>query len=269
MTDATPGRIVIVDDEPLVRRRFRQLFERMSEWAVVDEAGSGREAIEAISDHGPDLVLLDIELIDMSGFDVVSAIGVAQMPPVIFVTAFEQHAVRAFEIHAVDYILKPVRLERLQEALTRLKTRLEARGAEELRRRLSDLTSELERARKAALEPPDARPIRRLLVKKKDAMLFVEVDDVRYLESAGNYVRVHLDTAAHLIRATMQGFEEDLDSDQFVRIHRSRIVNTECVDRFVPWFSGDWLVVLNDGTRLRASRHYVKRIRERTSRGSE
>lgn len=268
MTDTARGGILLVDDEPLVRQRFRQLLEEMPEWMVVGEAGSGREAIEAIRDHEPDLVLLDIELTDMSGFDVISAIGAARMPAVVFVTAFEQHAIRAFEIHAVDYILKPVQRERLQEGLDRLKARLEARGVEALRRQLSDLASELDRARARARES-DAQPVRRLLVKKKDAMRFVEIDDVRYLEAAGNYVRIHVDGASHLIRATMCGFENDLDSAQFVRIHRSTIVNVDYVDRFVRWFSGDWLVVLHDGTRLRASRHYVKRMRERKSGDSE
>lgn len=256
--------VLVVDDEPLARRRLRQLVDEASGWDVVGEAGTGREAITAIEDLDPDLVLLDIELTDQTGFDVVSAVGVSRMPPVIFVTAYGQHALRAFEVHAVDYILKPLQRERLHAALARLSEQMQTAGLDALRRRLTALLIELEGKAEESRSAAEDH-LARVLVRKKDAMRLVPVGEVRWFEAAGNYVRLHLDGATHLVRATLKRFERDLDPAHFVRIHRSRIVNLRYLDRFVPWFSGDWQAVLLDGTRLRASRHYVKRMRERTT----
>jgi two-component system LytT family response regulator len=261
-------RILVVDDERLARRRLRQLIDEAPGWDVVGEAGSGREAIAAIEDLEPDLVLLDIELTDRTGFDVVSAVGATRMPPVIFVTAYDQHALRAFEVHAVDYLLKPLQRERLHAALARQADRMRAAGLAALRQPLNSLVAELEgKSEKAPAAPGDR--LARILVRRKDAMRLVPVGEVRWFEADGNYVQLHLDGATHLVRATLKRLERDLDPAHFVRIHRSRIVNLRFLDRFVPWFSGDWKAVLVDGTRLRASRHYVKRIRERTTGAAE
>lgn len=255
--------VLIVDDEPLARRRLRQLIEEAPGWEVAGEAGSGRAAITSISELKPDLVLLDIQLTDRTGFDVVDSIGVNFMPPVVFVTAYDEHALRAFEVHALDYILKPLQRERLLGALERAREQMGDAGVEALRRRLTGLLAELER--QTASSTATHAHLERVLVKRNDAMRLVPVEDVRWFESAGNYVRLHMDGATHLVRATLKRFDDDLDPARFVRIHRSRIVNLRYVDRFVPWFSGDWQVVLSEGTRLRASRHYVKRLRGRST----
>ena len=261
-------RVLIVDDERLARVGLRRELAAMDGVEVVGECAGGAEAVEAIRDLAPDVVLLDVRMPGMDGFDVVREIGPDAMPPVIFVTAHDEHALRAFEVNAVDYVLKPVEPERFRTAFRRAAERLGKAGAEELRDQLGrilrridaleDRTPEEETPEEGASEEGGgrARPGRldRLAVEKAGRVTFVEVDEIRRIESAGNYVRLHTGSGTYLARRTLKSLERDLDPGNFLRVRRSTIVNMERVAQLEPGEDGRWEIRLDDGTTLRASR---------------
>ncbi len=248
-------RVLIVDDEPLARRRLRRLLHNEPGIQVVGECGQAGEAIAAIEQLAPDLVLLDIQLPDADGFTLLERIERTQCPEIVFVTAYDEYAVRAFEIHAVDYLVKPVQRARLRQAVRRAHERSVS----------TDQTTEtvLEALR-------DIRASRRykdrLLVKVRDRSFFVAVRDIDWIGAAGNYVRLHVGTSTYLLRETMTSLESVLDPAFIPRIHRSTIVNLDRVVEFRPWSRGDYHVLLQDGTELLLSRTYRDRVRERWGR---
>jgi two-component system LytT family response regulator len=223
---------------------------------VVAQCAGGRAAVEEIRQRRPDLVFLDIQMPDLDGFAVVEAIGPEQMPAVVFVTAYDEYALRAFDVHAVDYLLKPYDEERFAIALARAKARTEGRaasaGTEEARLRA------LLREMVAAAGGTAARPRypERLAVRSNEATRILQVADVDWFETYGNYVRVHVARATYLIRTTATQLMEELDPHRFARIHRRYLVNLDRVLEIQPWFGGDAVVVLRDGTKLRLSRFY-------------
>jgi two-component system, LytTR family, response regulator len=257
-------RTVVVDDEPLARERMLRLLAEDEDVEVVAECGDGRAAVEAIRALAPDLVLLDVQMPEMDGFAVVRAVGAGRMPRVVFVTAHDRYALQAFEVHALDYLLKPFLPERLRAAVRRA-ARVETRREADLR--LLSLLEEMERERHetgARVVPASAaqesRHAERLLVKQGERMIFVPVERVDWLEAEGNYVRIHAGKERHLVRATMNGLEAQLDPARFLRIHRSTIVNLDRVCEVRPWFAGDCIVVLHDGRELRLSRRFRDRL---------
>ncbi len=240
-------RALIVDDEPAARRGIRHRLRGEADLEVIGECGDGASAIETIAELAPDLVFLDIQMPELDGFDVVDAVGVARMPAVIFVTAYDQHALRAFDIHAVDYVLKPIDRERFRTALARA------------RQRLSQKTTELGDRIAAALQDlgRTMRPYsKRLAIKADGRVTLVDVGEVDRLEAAGNYVEVHVGPRHHLLRETMANLEARLDPEHFVRVSRSSIVNAGRVRELQPMFNGDFVVVLRDGTKVTGSRRY-------------
>jgi two-component system, LytTR family, response regulator len=240
-------RVLIVDDEPIARRGIRQQLRSEADLEVIGEYGDGAAAIDAITGLAPDLVFLDIQMPEVGGFDVVEAIGVARMPAVVFVTAYDEHALRAFDVHAVDYVLKPIDRHRFRTAVERARQRL-AHAPGQLDRRIAAALGELGR--------PAHDYAKRLAIKGDGRVILVDVDEVDRLEAAGNYVEVHSGARQHLVRETMASLEARLDPARFVRVSRSSIVNATLVRELQPMFNGDFVVVLRDGTKVAGSRRY-------------
>jgi two-component system, LytTR family, response regulator len=246
-------RTLIVDDEPLARRNLRVLLEKDPQIEVLDECRNGREAIKAINNLGPDLIFLDIQMPEMDGFDVLAHVGPDQIQAIIFVTAFDQYALKAFDVHALDYLLKPFDDERFARALEHAKSQIAAREINKLSKRLFALLEERESERKESIQnQPDY--LTRLMIKASNRVVLVRVEDIDFIEADGNYAKLHVGRKAHLLREKMHDLEERLDPAKFVRIHRSIIVNLDRIKEMQPHFNGDYIVVLADGQQLRLSR---------------
>jgi two-component system LytT family response regulator len=250
-------RIVIVDDEPLARERLRTLLTEEAEVEIVGEAGDTAGAAETILATKPDLVFLDIQMPGGTGFDVITAVGPERMPVVVFVTAYDRYALRAFEVHALDYLLKPFDRERFRQALTRARQQVTRRSAGDLEQRLMALVQDLR---------PAAQRVDRFVVKSGGRVFFVRTDEIDWIEAAGNYVKLHVGSDTHLVRETMNAVEARLDSEMFFRVHRCHIVNIERVRELQPWFNGEYVVFLKNGTRLTLSRGYREKLQERVGR---
>ena len=263
-------RAIIVDDEPLARRGIRARLDRAGGYTVVAECASGREAIAAIREHAPNVVFLDVQMPGIDGFGVIEEIGADRMPVVIFVTAYDTHALRAFEAHAFDYLLKPIDDDRFAMTLDRTRRRVMEREESEVARRLAALMHDLRPALDAANggqprrvdtpEPVTALP-NRIVIRDRDRVLFVDVSDIDWIGADGDYVRIHTGGKSHLVRDTMAAMEQRLDQAAFARIHRSAIVNVSRIRELRPYSSREYAVILRDGTRLRLSRRYRDRLR--------
>lgn len=242
-------KVLIVDDEPWARKRISMLLAGESDVVIVGECSGGLEAIEKINALSPDLVFLDVQMPEADGFAVVEAVGPERMPLVIFATAYDQYALRAFEAQAIDYLLKPFDEERFRRSLERARRDLgKGTVAASLRSLLDSLSSG-----KGFLQ--------RMVVKSRGRVIFLKVAEVDWFEAAGNYITLHAGRDDHLVRDTMNALEPRLDPDQFVRIHRGTIVNLDRIKEIQPWFRGEQLLVLLDGRELRVGRGYRDRIR--------
>jgi two-component system, LytTR family, response regulator len=263
MKQATPLRVLIVDDEPLARRGIRARLAGDPDVDIVGEAGSGRAAVRAIRELQPDLVFLDVQMPGLDGFGVLAEIGAERMPLTIFVTAYEQHALRAFDAHALDYLLKPLEDERFATALERARRRVAEHRSSEFGRRLSALLAE---AGAHAGADPASAPVEstaggngylsRFVVRTSGRVLLVPAEEVDWIEATGDYVRLHAGSNAHLVRERISKLAERLDPTLFARIHRSTIVNVSRIREFQPYFNREYIVVLKNGTRLKLSRKY-------------
>ncbi len=253
MTAVAPLRALVADDETYARQRIIQLLAPEKDFEVVSECAHGGEAVEAIRKLKPDVVFLDIQMPVLDGFGVLEAIGPAKMPPTIFATAFDQHAIHAFEVNALDYLLKPIDPERMAKALDRVRAWHSASNPADLRMQLEGLL--------AAVGQEDAH-LTRILVKQDDHHVIVKVSDIQWVEAEDNYVRMHMETTSHLMRMSMAAMLSRLDPRQFRRIHRSSIVNLDFIREIHPWFSGDHVVMMKDGTRLTMSRTYRDQFKE-------
>ena len=250
-------KVLVADDEPLARERLTGLLSQEPDIEVVSQARDGEEAITAIHDDSPDLVFLDVQMPQMNGFDVIEAVGTDKMPLVIFVTAYDQHALKAFQVRALDYLLKPFDRERFKDALARARKQLEREENGDLGRRLLALVKDLRR---------DQPKSDRLVVKSGGRLFFLRTDEIDWVEAAGNYVRLHVGPGSHLLRETMNAIEGRLDPEKFFRIHRSRIVNMERIQELQPWLNGEYAVLLRTGTRLTLSRGYRETLQDRLGR---
>jgi two-component system LytT family response regulator len=250
---------LIVDDERLARKRIRSLLKNERDVEVVGECADGAEALAAIRKQNPDLVFLDVQMPEMDGFQVLQSVGADLMPAVVFVTAYDKYALRAFEVHALDYLLKPFDEDRFGEALRRAKDQVLGSSNGDLHDRLLALIEHLRSGE---------RYVDRLLVKASGRVLFLKTEDIDWIEAAGNYVRLHVGRESHLLRETMNTIETKLDPARFLRIHRSTIVNLDRIKEMQPWFSGEYVVLLKDGTELRLSRGYRDKFDERLGEAS-
>jgi two-component system LytT family response regulator len=244
---------LIVDDEPLARQRIRTLLEGDPDIALVGECADGRQAVAALREHKPDLVFLDVQMPLLDGFGVLQSLGEGPMPVVIFVTAHDRYALKAFEVHALDYLLKPFDRDRFRSALERAKAQVRREQDGHVNQKLLALLSDVKGARK---------PLERLVVKSAGRVYFVRIEDIDWIEAAGNYVRLHVGSEDHLLRESMGGLESRLDGARFLRIHRSTIVNVERIKELQPSFHGDYVVILQDGTELTLSRGYRDKLQE-------
>ena len=250
-------RVLIADDEPLARERLRTLLAAEDWLEVIAECQNGTEAVDSITHLQPDLVFLDVQMPGATGFQVIETVGPARMPLVVFVTAFDKYALRAFDVHALDYLLKPFDRERFEQTLARARQQLERRASSDLERRLLELVQDL--------KGPTHR-LERFVIKSGGRVFFVRSDEIDWIEAAGNYVKLHVGSDVHLFRETMNALEAQLDPDIFFRIHRSHIVNIERVKELQPWFNGEYVVFLKNGTRLTLSRGYREKLQERIGR---
>ena len=244
-------RALIVDDEPLAREGVRLHLEEHDDVEVIGECGTGEAAVAAIENHAPDLVFLDVQMPGLDGFGVIEAIAADRLPAIVFVTAYDQFALRAFETHALAYLLKPFETERFNKALDRVRTQLRAKTKELMDEKLRDLVASLS---------GKERFLERLIARTSGRILILRVDDVDWIEAAANYVRVHIGPKQYLVRETMTHLESRLDPDKFLRIHRSIIVRKDRIKELEPLFQGDYSIILLDGTRLTSSRGYRERI---------
>lgn len=240
-------RALIVDDERLAREKVRRLLEAEPDVTIVGECASGAEAVEAVQQHSPDLIFLDIQMPGLSGFDVLREIGPDAVGHVVFVTAHDEFAVRAFDVQALDYLLKPFDAPRFRDALNRVRKR----SAGELQEKMASLLEQL------ATRSPYAE---RLLVKGAGRMSFVRVDEIDWIEAADNYVRLHAGREEHLLRETMNGIETRLDPQRFIRVHRSALVNIDAVKEVQPLFHGDYEVLLRMGSTVAIGRNYREKL---------
>lgn len=250
MTDARKIRALIVDDEPLARRRIRRMLARYPEIEILADSTNGREAIAAIDDLSPDLVFLDVQMPEIDGFKVLESIETDSMPLVIFVTAYDQYALRAFEVYALDYLLKPFDRQRFDKALQRARARL-VNERSDLNQRALDLLEEL-RAERSHIE--------RMLVKSGGRAFFLKTDEIDWVEAEGKYVRIHVGKESYLVREAISSLEAQLDPKRFLRIHRCSIVNIDRVKELQQWFHNEYRVILRDGTELMLSRSCRKKL---------
>lgn len=244
-------RAIVVDDEPLACERIRMLLDGQADVEIVAECRNGADAVRAIQQLAPDLVFLDVQMPELDGFEVLERLSPGRLPVIVFVTAYDQYALKAFEVSALDYLLKPFDRERFTKALERARSEVEHRKDGSANERLLELLSDLRGAR---------RPLERIIVRSGGRVFFLRADEIDWIEAAGNYVRLHAGSEDHLYRETMAGMEKKLDAKRFARIHRSTIVNLDRIKELQPWFRGDYVVLLRDGRKLTLGRAYRDRL---------
>jgi two-component system LytT family response regulator len=252
-------RTLVVDDEPMARERVMSLLEQQPDIEVVGECADGAQAVSAIERLEPELVFLDVQIPVMDGFDVIRAVPPQRMPMVVFTTAYDEYALRAFEVHALDYLLKPFDGPRFLHALERARERLDRQRAGDLGKRLLAMVHDI--------RPEPAPQPDRLVVKSGGRIHFLRMDEIDWIDAAGNYVRLHVTHESYLFRETMNAIEQRLDRSRFVRIHRSHIVNIDRIKELLPG-TGEHVVVLRNDVRLTLSRGYRERLQERLGQGS-
>jgi two-component system LytT family response regulator len=250
-------RVVIADDEPTARRGVRLLLERDGMVDIVGEAAGGVEAAELIRRERPDLAFLDVQMPGCDGFETLAEFSPEELPAIVFVTAYDEHALRAFEVNAVDYLLKPYDDVRFAAALQRAKDEVRRRRADHVNSRLTQLLDYLQRNGEQARAGPAGD---RILVKSSGEIFFLKADEIDWIEAEGDYMKFHVAGRTHLMRETMARLEARLDPSRFIRIHRSTIVNIDRLRKLSPTFAGDYAVILHDGTKLKLSRGYHERI---------
>jgi two-component system LytT family response regulator len=249
MSPQPPLRILIVDDEGPARRKILRLLREESAVEVVGEADSGETAVAAIERHRPDLVFLDVQMPGLDGFGVIQALNTAKipLPRVVFITAHDRFALRAFEVQAFDYLLKPVSEERFREALRRVRIQHQ-QSADGFTSRLGAMLEQLQRERSLPA---------RLLIQEDSRAIFVAIKDISWVEADRNYVLLHCGKKTHTLRSTLDALQNTLDPKLFVRINRGTLVRLDAIRELVPWFHGEYKVVLHDNTERRWSRRYV------------
>ena len=253
MADSPKIRVLLVDDEPLAREMLREMLQGDDDVEIVGESCNGREALDAIHTLEPDLIFLDVQMPEVGGFEVLAALGKEKAPYVIFVTAYDQYAVRAFEVQALDYLLKPFDQERFDASWERAKAQLKRDRNGGMDQRIITLLEELKAGNKY---------LERLVIKAAGRIYFLETNEIDWIEAEGNYVSVHSAKKSHLLRETISSLESQLDPKKFVRIHRSSIVRLDYIQELQPWFHGEYRVILQDGTQLTLSRNHRDKLQE-------
>lgn len=249
--------VLIVDDEPLAREGIRLLLQAQSDMRVVGECGTGIEALEFLRKHKVDLIFLDVQMPEMTGIQMLAHLERRSLPAIIFVTAYDQYALEAFRVHAVDYLMKPFTDEQFGEALERARHQIQAWDVAGLEARLAALLNHMSRN---VVNPTSF--LTRISIPTAGRTEFVKTADIDWIEAADYYVEVHVGSRAHLLRETMNRLEEQLDPSRFVRIHRSTIVNIDRIHAIEPYFKGDYCVALKDGKKLKVSKNRYEKLKE-------
>jgi two-component system LytT family response regulator len=250
-------RVLIVDDEPLARRGIRRLLERETDFEIAGEAGNGQIAAAKIESEKPDLVFLDIQMPLAGGFSLIEKTGAENLPEIVFVTAYDEHAIKAFEAGALDYVLKPIDPERFQKTLERVRRRINARETPAVESELIELLRGL--AKNETQNAPHAF-LERIPVKDSGRVFFIDAREIDWIGACGNYIEIHAGREKHLLRETMDGIENKLNPSDFLRIRRSTIVRIEKIKELQPLFNGEFAVILQNGTELASSRRYRKNL---------
>jgi len=246
-------RVLIVDDEPIARRGIRQSLQTESDVEIVGECANGSEAVAAIKELLPDLVFLDVQMPLLDGFGVIESLGAEATPAVVFVTAYDEHAIRAFEVNALDYLLKPIDPERFRKTLARARGQIVNSHSKQLEQKFAALLQSLDDFKASGATPAY---LERIAIKEQGRVFFLSVDGIDCLCAQGNYVRLHAKGETHLLRETMDGMERKLDPRKFLRLRRSTMVRVERIKELQPLFNGEYAVLLKDGTQLITSRRY-------------
>jgi two-component system LytT family response regulator len=252
-------RTLIIDDEALARKRIKNLLKVDPDFDLIGECANGFEAVDAIKKHDPDLIFLDVQMPELDGFGVLSELNGDRHPIVIFVTAYDQYAIRAFGVHALDYLLKPFDDDRFEQALNWAKSQHHQSRKSELSESIVALLKDYRSKDKPGdITKSDGRNrhLDRVVIKTAGRVLFLKTADIDWIEAEGYYVRLHLGNKSHLLRETLARLEDQLDPSRFARIHRSAIINLDRMKELRPQSHGEYLVVLNDGTELKMSRSY-------------
>jgi len=244
-------RCLIVDDEPLSRERVAALLRTLPDADIVGTCENGADAVESIGELAPDLVFLDVQMPELDGFGVLASVARDRMPEVIFVTAHDKYALKAFEVHAQDYLLKPFDPDRLFDAFRRAAERIRQSRMGGSNARLLALIDDIERVRSHRTRVP---------IKSDGRVTFLPVEEIDWIESSDNHVKIHAKGETHVLRRTLQSMQASLSPTDFVRVHRSSIVNVTRIEEIQPWFNGEYIVVLRDGTKVQSSRGYRARL---------
>jgi two-component system LytT family response regulator len=240
-----PLRTILIDDEPLAIQKIRLFLKKVDGVEIVGACMNGQQAVLSIREHAPDLIFLDIQMPEMDGFAVLRELSDDEMPGVIFVTAYDEFALKAFEVHALDYLLKPFDFKRFAEALDHARERLNPPASDAVQTQLRSLLDVVSRS---------AHATDRMIIKSEGKVIFVRKDDIDWLEAAGNYIKLHCGAETHLLRETMNDMYAQLDTSKFIRIHRGTIVNIERIREMHPWFNGEYKVMLTTNTQVIMSR---------------
>ena len=241
--------VLIVDDEKLARNRIRFLLEKSEKIEIIGESKNGLEAYNFLQTHKPDLVFLDIQMPEMTGLELIETIGASKFPPVIFVTAYDQYAIKAFELCAVDYLLKPFQVERLESAIAKAVDRIHSQSRQEQKNNIKQL-----------IEKTEAPIVDRFFIKEAGFITLVETKEIDYIESSGNYVTIHSKKKSYLHRQTMKHIEQHLDQSKFVRVHRSYIVKIDKISSLKAISGGDYSILLKNGETITLSRRYKENL---------
>ena len=244
---------IIADDEPLAREKIRNLLEQDPDIELIGECADGIETVTAIRNQQPDLVFLDVQMPELDGFGVLKALRDSNLPTFIFVTAYDQYALRAFEVHALDYLLKPFDRERFQKALQRAKEHIRKEKAGEVNEKLLTLLEDLKSEKSNNHE---RKYLDRLVIKAGGRVTFLKTEEIDWIEAAGNYIRLYIGKDSHLLRDTMNNIQTKLDPEKFLRIHRSTILKIDRIKELQPWYHGEYVVTLENGKQLTSSRSY-------------
>jgi two-component system, LytTR family, response regulator len=246
-----PIRALIADDETLARKFIRQMLRDDRDFEIIGECGNGKETVAMIRKESPDVVFLDVQMPEMDGFAVLESIGIERLPEIIFTTAYEQYAIRAFELHALDYLLKPFDQTRFKDAIKYAKERFRSERWNDGRMQIS-----------ALLENIKNKPqyVERLVIKSGGRITFLRIDEINWIEADDKYVHLHTGKARPMVRQTLSAMEAQLDPAKFRRVHRSAIVNVERIAELQPLFSGEYSILLQDGTKLTLSRNYRDKL---------
>lgn len=252
--------MAVADDEPLARERIRSILKGRERYSIVTECKDGVETVEALTEQDIDLLFLDVQMPGLDGFQIVESLGAMPLPIIVFVTAFNEYALRAFDVSALDYLLKPFDKERFEKTLARVEERLE-------RRDRTGMSAELREFLGTLATPAVPNHVSRFPVKANGEIYFVRAEDVDWIDAEGNYVTLHAAGRRHLVRDTIKSLERRLDPAKFVRVHRSAIINIERLRKLQPYFHGEYVITLQDGTTLTSSRTFSDRLRALLERG--